>query len=35
VTDPGKPGFVSLRVQGTDAAGSTATVTTINAYAVS
>jgi hypothetical protein len=35
VTNPGKPGFVSLRVQGTDAAGSTATVTTINAYAVS
>lgn len=35
VTNPGTPGFVSLRVQGTDAAGATATVTTINAYAVS
>jgi len=35
VTNPGGPGYVSLRVQGTDAAGDTATVTTINAYAVS
>jgi len=35
VTNPGKPGFVSLRVQGTDPAGDTASVTTINAYAVS
>jgi hypothetical protein len=35
VTNPGQPGFVSLRVQGTDPAGDTATVTTVNAYAVS
>jgi hypothetical protein len=35
VTNPGSPGYVSLRVQGTNAAGDTASVTTINAYAVS
>jgi hypothetical protein len=35
VTNPGTPGFMSLRVTGADAAGETATVTTINAYAVS
>lgn len=34
VTNPGTPGFMSLRVQGTDPAGDTATVTTINAYAI-
>jgi hypothetical protein len=35
VTNPGAPGFVSLRVQGTDANGFTATETVTNAYAVS
>jgi hypothetical protein len=35
VTNPAKAGYVSLRVQGTNAAGDTASVTTINAYAVS
>lgn len=35
VANPGKPGYVSLRVQGTDAAGSTANETVINAYRVS
>jgi len=35
VTNPAKPGFVSLRVTGTDAAGFTAADTVINAYAVS
>jgi hypothetical protein len=34
VTNPARPGYVSLRVQGTDSAGSTASVTIINAYAV-
>jgi hypothetical protein len=32
--NPASPGFVSLRVQGTDATGSTAIVTVINAYSV-
>jgi hypothetical protein len=35
VTNPTKPGDVSLRVQGTDSAGFTASATVINAYAVS
>lgn len=35
VANPPGPGLVSLRVQGTNAAGSTASVTTINAWAVS
>lgn len=35
VSNPGKPGYVSLRVRATNAAGSTADVTIINAYAVS
>ena len=35
VANPGAPGFVSLRVQGSDANGFTATETVINAYAVS
>jgi hypothetical protein len=34
VTNPGTAGFVSLRVQGTDAHGSTARVTLTSAYAV-
>ncbi len=35
VANPGIPGYVSLRVRGTNAAGSTADETIINAYAVS
>jgi hypothetical protein len=35
VTNPAKPGWVSLRVQGTSAAGFTASVTAINAYGIS
>jgi hypothetical protein len=35
VTNPSKAGWVSLRVQGTNAAGFTASVTATNAYAVS
>jgi hypothetical protein len=35
ILNPGKPGFVSLNVQGTSAAGFTASVTAINAYRVS
>jgi hypothetical protein len=35
VTNPAKAGHVSLRVQGTDSSGYTASVTVINAYAVS
>jgi len=35
ITNPATAGYVSLRVQGTNAAGDTASVTTINAYAVS
>jgi hypothetical protein len=35
VRNPGKPGFVSLRVQGTDSSGFTVSETVINAYRVS
>jgi len=35
VANPAKAGWVSLRVQGTNAAGFTASVTAVNAYAVS
>jgi hypothetical protein len=35
VSNPATAGYVSLRVQGTDAAGATASVTVVNAYAVS
>jgi hypothetical protein len=35
VVNPGKAGYVSLRVQGTSASGATALVTVINAYRVS
>jgi hypothetical protein len=35
IANPGKAGYVSLRVQGTNASGATALVTVINAYRVS
>ncbi|HEY6789428.1 MAG TPA: hypothetical protein VI365_19180 [Trebonia sp.] len=35
IVNPGKAGYVSLRVQGTGASGATALVTVINAYRVS